>query len=114
MYLDTRDASSSEMLVAMGPSRASVAMQQVSFNVRDMPGVVAPLGFFDPLGFTEGISVGRAKFLREVEIKHGRVAMLASVGFVVGEQVHPLWGGAIDVPSYIAFQEVRSPNTIVI
>jgi len=44
-------------------------------------------------------------FYREVEIKHGRVAMLASLGFLVGEQFHPLFGGQIDVPSYIAFQE---------
>lgn len=41
----------------------------------------------------------------QVELKHGRVAMLASVGFLVGEQFHPLWGGNINVPSYIAFQE---------
>jgi light-harvesting complex I chlorophyll a/b binding protein 4 len=39
-----------------------------------------------------------------VEIKHARVAMLAAVGFLVGENVHPLWGGGIDVPSYVAFQ----------
>ena len=42
---------------------------------------------------------------RASELKHGRVAMLAAFGFLVGEQFHPLWGGAIDVPSYIAFQE---------
>merc|ERR1712094_121749 len=42
---------------------------------------------------------------REVELKHGRVAMLASLGFLVGENFHPLFGGNIDVPSYIAFQE---------
>lgn len=27
--------------------------------------------------------------------------MLAALGFVVGEQFHPLWGGNVDVPSYI-------------
>jgi hypothetical protein len=31
--------------------------------------------------------------------------MLASVGFVVGEQWHPLFGGGIDTPSYLAFQQ---------
>ena len=31
--------------------------------------------------------------------------MLAAVGFPVAEQWHPLWGGEIDVPSYIAFQQ---------
>merc|ERR1719163_1652733 len=70
-----------------------------------MPGITSPLGFFDPLGFCNGASEGKIKFYREVELKHGRVAMLASTGFLVGEQFHPLWGGKIDVPSYIAFQE---------
>jgi hypothetical protein len=31
--------------------------------------------------------------------------MLAALGFLVGENFHPLFGGNIDVPSYIAFQE---------
>ena len=30
--------------------------------------------------------------------------MLASLGYLIGEQFHPLWGGSIDVPSFIAFQ----------
>ena len=45
------------------------------------------------------------KYYQEVEIKHGRVAMLAATGFLVGERFHPLFGGAIDVPSYLAFQQ---------
>jgi hypothetical protein len=31
--------------------------------------------------------------------------MLASLGFLVGENFHPLFGGDIDVPSYLAFQQ---------
>ena len=76
----------------------------VSF-AKSLPGVTAPLGFFDPVGFCTDASEGKIKFYREVELKHGRVAMLASLGFLVGEQFHPLFGGNIDVPSYIAFQE---------
>jgi len=75
------------------------------FSPETMPGVSAPFGFFDPLGFTTEASESKVLFYREVEIKHGRVAMLASLGFLVGEQFHPLFGGQIDVPSYIAFQE---------
>ena len=30
--------------------------------------------------------------------------MLAALGFLVAEQFHPLFGGGIDVPSYVAFQ----------
>ena len=45
------------------------------------------------------------RFYREVELKHCRVAMLAALGFPVAEQFHPLFGGGIDAPSYIAFQQ---------
>ena len=31
--------------------------------------------------------------------------MLAAVGFLVAEQFHPLFGGDIDVPSFIAYQQ---------
>lgn len=65
----------------------------------------SPLGFFDPAGFSKEASEGRIKFYREVEIKHGRVAMLAALGFPIAEIYHPLFGGDIDVPSYVAFQE---------
>ena len=70
-----------------------------------LPGVSGPFGFFDPLGFTEGASDGKVKFYQEAELKHGRVAMLASVGFLVAEKFHPMWGGKVDVPSVIAWQE---------
>ena len=33
------------------------------------------------------------------------VNRLAALGFPVAEQFHPFFGGEIDVPSYIAFQE---------
>ena len=29
---------------------------------------------------------------------------VAALGFLVGEQFHPLFGGNVDVPSYVAFQ----------
>merc|ERR1711939_915983 len=74
---------------------------------KTLPGITDPLGFFDPLGFCsqEGVTEGKIRFYREVEVKHCRVAMLAALGFLVGENSHPLWGGNVDVPSYIAFQE---------
>merc|ERR1712100_836855 len=74
---------------------------------KSLPGVTGPLGFFDPLGFcsADDITEGKIKFYREVELKHGRVGMLAALGFVVGENFHPLFGGNVGVPSYLAFQE---------
>merc|ERR1719181_2317059 len=74
---------------------------------KTLPGITGPLDFFDPAGFCsqEGVTEGKVRFYREVELKHCRVAMLAAVGFPVAEQFHPLFGGSIDVPSYLAFQQ---------
>jgi len=90
-------------------SKFQKLINEVDNNVRESlkAGITPPAGFFDPLGLaTVGIpDAGRLLFFREVELKHGRVAMLAALGILVGEQYHPLFGGNIDVPSYIAFQE---------
>merc|ERR1719353_1479263 len=74
---------------------------------KSLPGVTGPMGFFDPLGFcsADDVTEGKIRFYREVELKHGRVGMLAALGFVVGENFHPLFGGDIDVPAYLAFQQ---------
>jgi hypothetical protein len=49
-----------------------------------LPGISAPLGFFDPVKFTDSptFTVSEAKRYREAELTHGRVAMLAAVGWV--------------------------------
>jgi len=80
-------------------------MQGGKLNVNEMSGITEPLGFFDPAGFSNDISDGKLRFYREVELKHGRLGMLAALGFVVAEQWHPLFGGDIDGPSYLAFQQ---------
>jgi len=79
--------------------------------VQTLPGITGPLGFFDPAGFCSGdnpegsATEGKVRYYREVEVKHGRVAMLAALGFPVAEVFHPLFGGNIDVPSVVAFQQ---------
>merc|ERR1712025_219530 len=97
---------------ADGETKAAVEGMEnaVLKKAKGMAGVTAPFGFFDPLGFAASITEGKLLFYREVEIKHGRVAMLASLGFLVGEQFHPLFGGDIDVPSLVAFQETPLQN----
>ena len=82
----------------MAAPTAQAAPRAAAFDVKDMAGVSFPLGFWDPLGFTSGASKGKVKFYREAEIKHWRVAMLASVGFLLGETFHPMWGGT-DCPA---------------
>jgi len=69
-------------------------------------GQVAPLGFFDPFGFSARLDDGALLYYREAEIKHGRVCMLAALGIVVGEMYHPLFGGNIDVASTKVFTQV--------
>ena len=75
--------------------------------MKAMPGATAPLGFFDPLSYcsAEGVTEGKVRFYREAELKHGRVAMLAALGFPIAEQFHPLFGGTVDTNSFSAFQQ---------
>jgi hypothetical protein len=56
-----------------------------------LPGAMAPVGAFDPLGFTKGADVLEVNRLRESELVHGRVGMLAAAGFLVQEKFHPLF-----------------------
>jgi len=72
-----------------------------------LPGVLPPLGYFDPAGFATDIDKQKLLFYREAEIKHGRICMSASLGFLVAERWHPIYGGAIDVPSVAAGKDAR-------
>ena len=58
-----------------------------------LPGNIAPAGDFDPAGFLQGKSELEVMRLREAEITHGRVGMLAAAGFLVQEHFHPLFNG---------------------
>jgi len=53
------------------------------FNPSKQVGALAPLGFFDPLGFSKVGDEQGFNNLRAAEIKHGRVAMMAALGAVV-------------------------------
>ncbi|CAK0817363.1 unnamed protein product [Prorocentrum cordatum] len=50
-------------------------------------GVQPPVGFWDPVGFTKDGDVAAFKRRRETEIKHGRVSMLATMGYITPEVV---------------------------
>jgi len=50
-------------------------------------GVTAPLGYFDPLGFSKVGDYAGFHKLRSAELKHGRVAMLAATGTVFAHYV---------------------------
>merc|ERR1712146_253855 len=52
-----------------------------------MGGAMAPLGFFDPAGFSKVGDEEGFRNLRPAELKHGRVAMMAALGFVAQQYV---------------------------
>jgi len=57
------------------------------FSVESLPGVLPPVGFFDPWNLSAKADEATIKRYRESEIAHGRVGMLAVIGFLVGEKV---------------------------
>jgi len=59
----------------------------------DEVGITEPLGFFDPLDFSDGGT--RIAAYRAAELKHGRVCMLGTFGIIASEAFHPIfdaWG----------------------
>ena len=87
--------------------KASTALN--AFTVDNMPGQLAPMGFFDPAGFADGADEQTLKKYREAEVTHGRVAMLAVLGFLVGEAVEGssfLFDAQISGPAISHFTQV--------
>jgi len=83
---------------ALAPSRSSAISMVASPRGTEqfcygLPGALEPVGEFDPLGFTKDADVLEVNRLREAELMHGRVSMLASAGFLVQEKFHPLFSG---------------------
>eukprot|EP00640_Fibrocapsa_japonica_P005517 CAMPEP_0113934960 /NCGR_PEP_ID=MMETSP1339-20121228/2197_1 /TAXON_ID=94617 /ORGANISM="Fibrocapsa japonica" /LENGTH=97 /DNA_ID=CAMNT_0000936947 /DNA_START=116 /DNA_END=405 /DNA_ORIENTATION=+ /assembly_acc=CAM_ASM_000762 len=69
-------SSSVSKMTMMAEKSPSLPFMDAPANLdASMPGYVG----FDPLGFSDSFSVD---FLREAELKHGRIAMLATVGWV--------------------------------
>jgi len=48
-------------------------------------GVQEPIGFWDPMGFCADMDEAAFKRRRAVEIKHGRISMYATIGYIVPE-----------------------------
>jgi len=78
-----------------------------------LPGISAPFdNMFDPLGLTKTAKPADVKRYRESEIVHGRVAMLAALGFVIGEQLEDFpafmnFDGQVTGPAIYQFQKVE-------
>merc|ERR1719253_1733926 len=78
-----------------------------------LPGASAPLGYFDPLGFCKGRNLEGVKRLREAEIMHGRVAMMATVGYLISESTPTITYG-MNVHHTIANNQIPEvPGTVL-
>merc|ERR1719230_917276 len=81
------------------PRAAAVSMVATSNEVAKsefcygLPGAIAPVGEFDPANLLADQSKDEVYRWREAELTHGRVGMLASAGFLVQENFHPLFSG---------------------
>jgi hypothetical protein len=90
---------------AFAPSKASVKTSALSESKADLVKLAQAanpiLQFYDPLGLADGdfwqqgneATIG---FLRHSEIKHGRIAMFAFVGYIAGSNVHFPWSYSLD------------------
>ena len=70
------------------------------------------MGIFDPLGFADKADANTLKRYREAELTHGRVAMLAVLGFLVGEKVEGssfLFDASIKGPAISHLAQVPAP-----
>merc|ERR1711953_1546812 len=73
----------------------------------DELGVQPPVGFWDPLEFTKDGNEELFKRRRSVEIKHGRVSMLAAMGYMTPE-IAGKWPGYLSPSAGLKFADI--PN----
>jgi hypothetical protein len=114
---ETTDAAAAAAVI---PDRTQELITPLNFWVPDeslpcygLPGAVAPLGFFDPLGFSKNKELDGVKRLREAEVMHGRVAMMATIGYLIGESTPTITYG-MDVHHTIANNQIPEvPGTVL-
>merc|ERR1711862_455975 len=85
------------------PKKAPVKSSEFCYG---LPGNTAPMGDFDPFGFFKGKSIEVVRRHREPELTRGRVAMLASIGFITAENFNPFFDETIKGPAVGHFQQL--------
>jgi len=100
----------------IAPATSNVRMETAADLEKLAKELNPALGFWDPFGLTGDINLGGVSqteaigFLRHAELKHGRVAMAAFVGYLVGASgLHWPWNIANGV-SFASISEAGSPQ----
>jgi light-harvesting complex I chlorophyll a/b binding protein 1 len=87
---------------------AEVPMGEAPKGFENELGATAPLGFWDPLGLSTRASPETFRRWRATELKHGRIAMMATVGYIVQEFMR--WPGYLSTSAGVKFEDL--PNGI--
>ena len=95
-------AAVASFVIGKRPSNQPTPVACHAFDPSTEVGATAPLGFFDPAGFTKDIDEKGFKKLRAAEIKHARGAMMGALGLLV-QSVYK-FPGYESVPSGLAAQ----------
>jgi len=85
--------------VAFAPAQVGRTNTAVAGDFNAELGAQAPLGFFDPLGLLNDADQERFDRLRLVELKHGRISMLAVVGYLTTASGYRFPNFPADVPA---------------
>merc|ERR1719247_2564861 len=79
------------------------------WEVAKMPGQTLPfLATWDPQMFATYASEDQYKIYQEAELKHGRVAMLATLGVFMAEKFPMFYNGVITGPAVTHFDQVQA------
>ena len=70
---------------AFAPASRIASSSALKMSYEDQVGAIPPVGFFDPLGLSTSIDEATFADYRAAELKHGRVAQLAVLGYIVPE-----------------------------
>jgi hypothetical protein len=85
-------------LLAQGGLRARTSSPALSMQLS--PTGNAPVDIFKDMD-KDGQDVRTSAFLKEAEVKHGRLAMLAAVGWPASEALHPFLSEASGLPNLL-------------
>jgi hypothetical protein len=97
-------------VAAFAPASMPTFSTALQLTIDELPGALPPFeDIFDPLGLAEKADGNTLKRYREAEVTHGRVAMLAVLGFLAGEAVEGksfLWDASVKGPAITHLSQV--------